>query len=538
MDEYRLDHSSSVVLSENVVGVGRSARFAAHEGPQYSLFACYAFTVNYILGVGSLGMPFAVQEAGWVAALLLIAVVSLLSYVTVLMVARAALRAELLQLEPCEANPTGKWCYVRCIATRGEPQLHDGESMCANCFANCSAPPHNFEVIQLCDKFLGPSGRLCYQLALILLMYAGLLAYVLVFVDTVDILGHHRDISVLICAAVMLPLSVLNVTEMVPLQVTLSLISLFSLLLMGSIALGNIASDPASNIHPLQPVRPTGFGLAFSTALFSQLFQHSVPGLINPLRQEDRQRVPHVFAFALCTTAVLYIFLGLCCAISFGQALNEDVNLNFANFDWGSRPPFIAKAASKVCAFYPALATIAVFPLIAITLGNNLLVVAPLPKAVRLHHPRKVTVLFRLLAAVPPIVLALLLKSLSTVFKFAGLGGIWVAFVTPALLQLYSFRAVNAHFEEIGRSRSRSAGSPELGNALAANGRDVLRPEMASSPEVSRIKRRDSLHNVALRTPLYPRFNKSCWAYVVLASAVLAFAITTWGIVVDLLNGN
>ena len=35
---------------------------------------------------------------------------------------------------------------------------------------------------------------------------------------------------------------------------------------------------------------PAGFGLAFSTTLFSQLFQHSVPGLVRPLADADRPK--------------------------------------------------------------------------------------------------------------------------------------------------------------------------------------------------------------------------------------------------------
>lgn len=38
----------------------------------------------------------------------------------------------------------------------------------------------------------------------------------------------------------------------------------------------------------------SGFGVAFSTALFSQLFQHSVPGLLRPLRGQSKriEKVP------------------------------------------------------------------------------------------------------------------------------------------------------------------------------------------------------------------------------------------------------
>lgn len=491
------------------VGLGRATRFAAHEGPQYSLFACYAFTINYILGVGSLGMPFAAKEAGYVAGLLLMIVVSLLSFITVLMVARATLRAEILELEPCLKKPIGNWCYVRCIATVGEPSLPNNESMCRACSKNCESPPRAFEVVQLCDEFLGNGGRLSYQIALVLLMYAGLLAYVLVFVKTLATMFElAREVSLLICSIVMISFSMLNLTEMVPLQVALSIINVLSLIMMGGIGLGTMIFDPSREVHELEPVNFNGLGLAFSTALFSQLFQHSVPGLITPLQREDRIRVPKVFGMALITTSLLYIFLSAACVLNFGEALEESVNVNFANFQWGARPPMIAKATSWFCTFYPALATVAVFPLIALTLSNSLLVVAPLPETWHSLHPRKVTVFFRLLAAVPPLAVALPLSSLSTAFKFAGLSGIWVAFVTPALLQLYSKRAMSARFDHLKRSSS----------------------------DLNSLKKGYSVLSGAQRNPLFPSFRQDCWVVVVLVSAAAAFAVTLWGVVVDLIG--
>jgi len=516
--------------SDSVLSGGRSVRFAAHEGPQYSLFACYAFTINYILGVGSLGMPYAAQEAGYAAGFILIVLVSFLSYVTVMMVARTALRAEMLVLQACENKPIGQWCYVRCIATKGEPHLPNEESLCEACAANCHMPPQLYEVVQLCDTFLGKWGRLSYQLSLVLLMYAGLLAYVLVFVATLsNVFNLSRDMSILICAVVMIPVSMMNITEMVPLQVTLSAISIISLLIMGGVGLWSAISSGWPESHrfsKLEPVNFDGLGLAFSTALFSQLFQHSVPGLINPLKREDRLLVPSVFGMALATTAVLYVFLSFGCVLAFGEELEESVNINFANFRWGANPSWIAKATSHFCGFYPALATVAVFPLITITLSNNLQVVSPLSKSFRSEHPRAVTLLFRLLAAVPPIVIALPVKSLSTAFKFAGLGGIWVAFVTPALLQMLSTRAIVERFDNLTRASTRSIDQEGIPASDSPTSRGSLSTPIFRVPFAAK------------RTPVYPVFNEKVWVLIVLACAALAFVITTWGIAADFSAGK
>jgi len=81
------------------------------------------------------------------------------------------------------------------------------------------------------------------------------------------------------------------------------------------------------------------FGLMLSTALFSQLFQHSVPGLIRPLSSRNRKGpvVRKIFGGALILTTVMYIFLGLVATLYFGDRIESSINLNWDNFHWGYR---------------------------------------------------------------------------------------------------------------------------------------------------------------------------------------------------------
>ena len=83
---------------------------------------------------------------------------------------------------------------------------------------------------------------------------------------------------------------------------------------LGVMVAGSLLADgggSASPPHRLALVDARGFGLAISTALFSQLFQHSVPGLIKPLRPAPTGRaVRGVFFAALGTTTALYLVLG------------------------------------------------------------------------------------------------------------------------------------------------------------------------------------------------------------------------------------
>uniref|UniRef100_M4C2B9 Amino acid transporter transmembrane domain-containing protein n=1 Tax=Hyaloperonospora arabidopsidis (strain Emoy2) TaxID=559515 RepID=M4C2B9_HYAAE len=73
---------------------------------QYSPAVAYAFTVNYILGVGSLGIPYAFYRAGLVLGNFMIVLVTLVSYVTVMWVCFAigphVRRASWLQSSVCQ----------------------------------------------------------------------------------------------------------------------------------------------------------------------------------------------------------------------------------------------------------------------------------------------------------------------------------------------------------------------------------------------------------------------------------------------------
>lgn len=132
------------------------------------------------------------------------------------------------------------------------------------------------------------------------------------------------------------------------------------------------------------------------------------------------------------------------------------------------------KIAACVVVIFPALDTISVFPLIANTLGNNLCSAAvgastikrfaralyvikdkpfkwrqvnnpsfcDLPPEDRKHlierASRLITILWRLVAALPPLLGSLVAADLSFSLLLAGVAGVYVAFFAPSLMQLKS----------------------------------------------------------------------------------------------------
>uniref|UniRef100_A0AAV1U1X6 Amino acid transporter transmembrane domain-containing protein n=1 Tax=Peronospora matthiolae TaxID=2874970 RepID=A0AAV1U1X6_9STRA len=441
---------------------------AAASSAQYSPAVAYAFTVNYILGVGSLGVPYAFYRAGLVLGNVLIVLVTLVSYVTVMWVCESVARAQDARVLPSRCDETSP--------LKNDTRLSDADANSRNpifstsqkkCICVLETDAFFPEVTQLCDKVLGSFGSKLYQVSLLGLMYGGLVGYSQVFVNTfltqVDHLGNWQLSSghaVVVFACIVLPLSCTDLTEQIYVQLTMSVVRFAALLIMIGSATCAMYGDPydggvgqedtAKELSPpfistYSLVDWSGFGVMFSTGVFSQLFQHSVPGLLAPLGSKKQDKASVIFGSTLLTTMVFYIALGSVCSLYFGPKLATSVNLNWAEFTWGrnesmSLVPMWLKLLSMIVVVFPALDTLSVFPLISVTLGDNM--AAVMPKRWTQRGRKSSWKLFcRFGAALPPLLISVFVSDLSVTLQISGLMGIYVAFFAPAMLQLYACRA-------------------------------------------------------------------------------------------------
>ncbi|KAF1793036.1 Amino acid transporter, transmembrane domain [Phytophthora cactorum] len=418
---------------------------------QYSPLVAYAFTVNYILGVGSLGIPYAFYRAGLVMGNVMTGVVTLLSYMTVMWV--------------CESVARAREAFVLSFLL-DETTALKASSYSTTSRSSVSMEYDDFpEVTQLCDRFLGPAGSKMYQISLLGLMYGGLVGYSQVFVNTfltqVNHIGDWELSSVhaaIVFACIVLPLSCSDLTEQIYVQLTMSVVRFAALLIMIFSAAYAVYQDPYDSgaefksssespyVSEYSLVDLTGFGVMFSTGVFSQLFQHSVPGLLAPLGVRNQEKAATIFSSTLLTTMMFYIALGSICSLYFGPKLATSVNLNWAEFTWGINEsmtlvPLWAKALSMIVVVFPALDTLSVFPLISVTLGDNMAAVLP-KKWTRGSRRSTWKLLCRFGAAVPPLLISMFVSDLSVTLQISGLMGIYVAFFAPALLQLQASREI------------------------------------------------------------------------------------------------
>lgn len=421
--------------------VGRLAALRGASAGGYGPRTMYAFTVNYILGVGTLGIPFAFQKAGLLISIVLMAAVGLLTTMTVNFVVECCIRASKLPRE----ETTGVRKSPTATKRKASPSFS----------TDAGQKERIPELTQCCGTYLSTPMQISFQVCLSGLMYAGLTAYTQVFVHSVrSQFSWAEDMSSgaieLIFSAIVLPLSCAELTEQVGVQVAMAGLNFLLLILMMSSSLlaalveGTVGRGLTAEVTRSDPAYA---GLIFSTAVFGQLFQHSVPGLMRPLSADQQRYAPSVFRTAIWTTAIFYMALGAFVSAYFGDAVLPSCNLNWERFAW----PWVGEGTSAVLSsaviLFPALNTLTVFPLIAITLGNNLacyfphlkrLPVGANPLLARTTRKRLHTMTWRLVAALPPIGLSLLISDLSMTMQLAGLCGIVVAYVVPAVLQLRS----------------------------------------------------------------------------------------------------
>jgi len=547
----------------------------------YTLGALYCLSINYILGVGCLGVPYAFARAGFILCGSIIMLVTIASYVTVMWVAESGSRLEMelsgkhLPLQQQQKRQTQQLYkdddgvlseqvpliqINECLEVEGpsyRTHCHDGNDEGDNNGIDNEKDhekdneidPNSYEVIDLVRHYLGNTHSALYQISLMSLMYIGLLAYSQVFCNATSALivprgttggkGSSDDdgndtnfwlqiLPQLIFGCFVVPLSCVELNEQLSVQAIMAIVRFAAIFIMvgGSVAAlfirpyndGSYLDDDNESHHNPPYFAPSstseddgcgmsytacfnGFGVAFSTALFSQLFQHSVPGLLRPLGGETEKvkKVPFVFGLSLSTTCTFYLILGMSAASYFGADTKSSVNLNFANFTFGLNPRTTPKLILSLCRFassvvvmFPALDTLSVFPLIANTLGSNLLsasgpgfvrwIVRKLPLWQRMTRvfsiswwrsssarkdndtsttkanaekrrlfksaSRIATMFWRLVAALPPLLGSIWATDLSFSFLLAGVAGVYVAFFAPSLMQLASCRRQRILFEQ------------------------------------------------------------------------------------------
>lgn len=310
---------------------------------------------------------------------------------------------------------------------------------------------YNVLYLQLCGMFLGPLLEIIYITFLATYMFGTLWAYSTVFSNAFarkcPVFGPYSYLGFLaIFSCVVIPLSCLDLKEQLIVQMLLSLGRVIMVVLMVStIAVSyfwgsreDFGSDVISDKSDLFAFDSDGLQHLLPIAVFANILHHSLPALAEPVR--NKKKLSHIFTTTLLCCFCGYSAIAMSVSLYFGGETLSSSNLNwvdYGNYSSGVRR-FVMRLISIYITMFPAMDVASAFPLNAITIGNNMFSTVYGKEVHRLEDSKKHKLFFRLLAAIPPLVMAAFESNLGKITDYTGISGIILAFIFPPLLAYYS----------------------------------------------------------------------------------------------------
>lgn len=437
----------------------------------FTFAVAVCFTLNYIIGTGFLTLPWAFRQTGFVLGSLVLLVFTGFSIASVIFILEAISRAEDLMKNTFRNSESvsvselhaGYSSLEMTSRSVGDNDLESEDDKLP--IEDVTTKVHQvgstkYELTELCELFMGKFGRYAYTGTIAVYMYGTLWAYSSVFAKAfashLSIGQYSYEFYLMIFALIVVPASMFELSEQIPVQVALSIFRIVMVVLMvstiyfaenvGYSSFGDFSgSDESSNLFNLDKVY-----LLLPVAAYANIFHHSIPSLSQPVY--DKSKLSGIFSSALVISMVAYILIAVSIATYFGSDTKISSNLNWQNYHAhliaNEQTPFYAKAISFFVVLFPALDVASAFPLNAVTLGNNLMSSFYSNQTHLMEKSRHQRSIFRLLASAPPIFAAYFVSNLGVITDYAGLTGFGVALIFPGLLAYFSEKKLR----EIGYS--------------------------------------------------------------------------------------
>jgi len=215
------------------------------------------------------------------------------------------------------------------------------------------------------------------------------------------------------------------------------------------------SQDPATSPpYPWYKLKMWDFDLLsvgglFSSVTFCQVCHHSIPGIVQPLRQQDHPKLKTAFYVTYLCIFLVTCLISFICGSFFGAESTDLVTLNFATWDgvsWSNpgAKPWWATTISLLIRVLPPIYVLTAIPINSLTLANNITALFPKEKQTN----KWVTVFAKLIAVVPAILVSGGLRCLDVIIQFCGLTGFLIV-SCPAIMTL------------VGKKRCREAFGPK-----------------------------------------------------------------------------
>ncbi|EMD48200.1 amino acid transporter, putative [Entamoeba histolytica KU27] len=412
----------------------------------------FGILINYIVGTGVFGLPYAFENAGLGLSLITTLFFYLMSIVTAI------------------------WVLENMARSSGVMETYRRSR-------NAQRPQNEIEYevynyTRMSAIFFGKGGKMTSIIILSFFCYGALWAYSSVFSSSVtmilwkyplskfgecsivmgdwDLFGpcHLTYLSgIVLFALIVIPLSLMGVAEQAILQNILTCWRFFCFGVMALTCIIHIIYNSVKGTYEVIPPSKStltffidigGFGTLFSSCSVALACHQNLPDVVTPTKPKNHLR--RIVVLGITTATILYVIIGFACSFCFGDATRTPVTHNWLGFtgcnggfgvcDDGSSAKWYGVVVQWVILLFPAINLTSEYPLVCVTLSSNLLQM--IPKQWKEKIPKIWLYSSRLVAAVPPLIAGAIKGDLEVIFNFAGIFGFFLLFIIPGVLQIYS----------------------------------------------------------------------------------------------------
>jgi len=327
------------------------------------------------------------------------------------------------------------------------------------------------------ELFLGPIGQKIFYLILVVYLYGDLSIYAVTIPTSIMVLSPEgwkagswsvsQDnvyyIYLTMFAFCIIPWTFFNFQKTKILQFTTVItrnVALFMMIIITLIFIGEGEGSSPSTLPSSAYFNISGLPSLFGVSIYAFMCHHSLPSLLTPVK--NKSRLNSLMAFDFITIYLVYGGLCISALFAFGQIKNpvclsnpsapcsiqELYTLNFTSYDFVPIAYFLS--------LYPVFTLSANFPLIAITLRNNLMLLFPFGE-----NSKRSQIIFSLIATLPPIAIAFATRNVGILVGITGsYAGLGIMFIIPAFLVMYSRRAITRIARDSGMKLDNPYKSP------------------------------------------------------------------------------
>ncbi|XP_030379559.1 transmembrane protein 104 homolog [Scaptodrosophila lebanonensis] len=458
----------------------------------YSNWVGFVFIFNLIVGTGALTLPGVFARAGWLLSLLIIILLAVISYITVTYV---------IESMAC-ANAVRNWQNLQALRISRNDDVNDDEVdapllpaaslqdqivgggdelervplTIQNAEFHYYQLNHKFELGEMASLFFNDFGRIVFYMCFIIYLYGDLSIYSAAVArslrdvvcdhtnntnvsqsnmlywpadfkhNAIDACWEDHTISrlsmyrVFLIGFVMIfgPFTAFSVQKTKYLQMATAAFRWLAFTLMICLALKLLITNGPKG-HPVS-VNVYGIPSLFGACVYSFMCHHSLPSLLAPLKH--KLKAVKILSYDYIVICTFYIVLAMTGIFAF-EHIEDLYTLNFlpSKVDYSNFFSVLLYGIDYFLALFPVFTLSTSFPIVAITLRNNLQALFLDTIHYDSYNFFVRRILFPLCTIVPPFCITYFTESLANLVAFTGsYAGAGIQYVIPVCLVYFSRR--------------------------------------------------------------------------------------------------